>query len=91
MKLRYKAPDSDKSKKMEIALKKSDLNKNIDKDFNFAMAVAMFGQMLRKSDFVGTSNYDKVLALARDGIDNDDYGYKMEFVRLVSAVKEMEK
>lgn len=91
VKLRYKAPDSDKSKKMEIALKKSDLNKNIDKDFNFAMAVAMFGQMLRKSDFVGTSSYDKVLALARDGIDNDDYGYKMEFVRLVSAVKEMEK
>ena len=91
VKLRYKAPDSDKSKKMEIALKKSDLNKNIDKDFNFAMAVAMFGQMLRKSDFVGTSSYDKVLALARDGIDNDDYGYKMEFVRLVSAIKEMEK
>lgn len=91
VKLRYKAPDSDKSKKLEIALKKSDLNKSIDKDFNFAMSVAMFGQMLRKSDFVGTSSYDKVLALARDGIDNDDYGYKMEFVRLVSAVKEMKK
>lgn len=91
VKLRYKAPDSDKSKKLEIALKKSDLNKSIDKDFNFAMSVAMFGQMLRKSDFVGTSSYDKVLALARDGIDNDDYGYKMEFVRLVSAIKEMEK
>ncbi len=91
VKLRYKAPDSDKSNKMEIALKKNYINKNIDKDFNFAMSVAMFGQMLRKSDFVGTSSYDKVLALARAGIDNDDYGYKMEFIRLVSAVKEMEK
>lgn len=91
VKLRYKAPDSDKSNKMEIALKKNDLNKSIDKDFNFAMSVAMFGQMLRKSDFAGTSSYDKVLALARSGIHNDDYGYKMEFIRLVSAVKEMEK
>ena len=55
--------------------------------FSFASAVAMFGQLLRDSDFKGEATYDKVISLAKQGLDHDDKGYRREFVRLVEAVK----
>jgi len=51
----------------------------------------MFGQLLRNSDFKGTSNYDDVMALARKGFGEDKQGYRREFVRLAEAMKQMEK
>jgi len=55
------------------------------------MAVAMFGQLLRESDFKGEGTYHKALELAREGLDNDSNGYRREFVRLAETVKQMEK
>ena len=60
---------------------------NVSSDFRFASAVAMFGQLLRDSDFKGEATYDKVISLAKQGLDHDDKGYRREFVRLVEAVK----
>ena len=50
VKLRYKAPDKDVSKKMELPFVDSKGN-NVSSDFRFASAVAMFGQLLRNSVF----------------------------------------
>ncbi len=63
VKLRYKAPDKDVSRKMELPFvdNKGD---SVSSDFRFASAVAMFGQLLRDSDFKGTADYDKVIKLA---------------------------
>lgn len=90
VKLRYKQPDSDKSIKMEIPLVSSAFDRKPTEDMNFTMAVAMFGQLLRNSDFKGNANYNKVVELARTGLGNDNNGYRREFVRLVEAVKQME-
>lgn len=90
VKLRYKAPDGDVSKKMELSLvdNKSNL---VSSDFRFASAVAMFGQLLRDSSLKGDASYDKVIALAKTSLDNDERGYRREFVRLVEAAKGLSK
>lgn len=86
VKLRYKAPDKDVSKKMELPFVDNKGN-NVSSDFRFASAVAMFGQLLRNSDFKGDASYDKVIELAKQGLNNDDKGYRREFVRLVETAK----
>ena len=86
VKLRYKSPDKDKSKKMDLPFVDPKGN-NVSSDFKFASAVAMFGQLLRNSDFKGGATYDKVIDLAKQGLDNDEKGYRREFVRLVEAAK----
>lgn len=88
VKLRYKEPDGNKSKKIEVPLvdKGGD---NVSTDFRFASAVVMFGQLLGDSQFKGNSSYDRVIELAQQGLDNDEQGYRREFVRLVKTVKGM--
>lgn len=86
VKLRYKAPDSNTSKKMELPFVDNKRN-SVSSDFRFASAVAMFGQLLRESDYKGEATYDKVIALAKEGLNNDDRGYRREFIRLVEAAK----
>ena len=90
VKLRYKAPDKDVSRKMELPFvdNKGD---SVSSDFRFASAVAMFGQLLRDSDFKGIADYDKVIKLAKQGLNNDERGYRREFIRLVEAAKGLEK
>ena len=84
VKLRYKASDKDVSRKMELPFvdNKGD---SVSSDFRFASAVAMFGQLLRDSDFKGTADYDKVIKLAKQGLNNDERGYRREFIRLVES------
>ena len=91
VKLRYKNLSSETSKKMEIPVLTTDKLKVPSADFSFASAVAMFGQLLRNSDFKGTSNYDDVVALARRGLGDDKHGYRHEFVRLAEAMKQLDK
>lgn len=84
VKLRYKAPDEDVSKKLEFPLVDSKGN-NVSSDFRFAAAVAMFGQLLRDSDFKGDATYAQVIAMAKTALDNDERGYRREFLRLVET------
>lgn len=89
VKLRYKEPDGEKSKKLEIPLIDNGRDQ-VSSDFRFASAVAMFGQVLRNSDFKGDGSYDKAIALAKEGLDNDQQGYRREFVRIMETVKGMD-
>jgi len=91
VKLRYKLPKSDSSNKMEVPVLMSDINKKPSFDFKFIMAVSMFGQLLRESDFKGNSSYDKVIELANNGIGADPHGYRREFMRLVESVNQLDK
>lgn len=90
VKLRYKAPDGDVSKKIELPLvdSKSD---NVSSDFRFASAVAMFGQLLRDSEYKGNGSYGKVISLAKQGLEYDERGYRREFIRLVESAKGLAK
>ena len=69
----------------------SDINKKPTSDFQFITAVAMFGQLLRESDFKGNATYAKVIELANNGIGTDVHGYRREFVRLVESVNQLVK
>ena len=91
VKLRYKKPDGQESKKLEVPVLANQLSKEPSNDFQFIMAVAMFGQLLRDSDFKGDATYQKVIDLAKSGIDNDEHGYRREFIRLAEAVNQMQK
>ena len=85
IRLRYKAPDSNISRLIETKLKASGNNK-LSPDFYFASAVAMFGQLLRNSEYKGTGSYNQVISLAQSGLVNDRQGYKREFIRLVETM-----
>jgi Ca-activated chloride channel family protein len=91
VKLRYKKPDEDKSSKLEIPVFANDDKKQPSKDFKFAMAVAMFGQLLRDSDFKGDATYQEVINLAHEGIGEDKHGYRKEFIRLAESVNQLAK
>lgn len=90
VKLRYKHPDQETSQEMEHLVIDSKTDK-VSSDFRFASAVAMFGQLLRDSDFKGDASYDKVIYLARKALDNDEKGYRREFLRLVDIAKGLEE
>ncbi|MDR2914499.1 MAG: von Willebrand factor type A domain-containing protein [Tannerella sp.] len=86
VKLRYKQPDRDVSQKMEIPLTDNKQD-DVSDDFRFASAVAMFGQILKSSDFKGDGTYDNVIELAKKSTGKDEQGYRKEFIRLAEAVK----
>ena len=88
IKFRYKKPDGDKSIEMvKVIENKSIPLKNSSDDFKFSTAVAWFGLKLRDSNLVPNKTTEDIKKLAKEGLSNDDEGYKAEFVRLVETVK----
>ena len=86
VKMRYKKPDGLKSIQLDKPIawstqKIEDASENI----RFASAVAMFGMLLRDSEFKGKSSIETVVSLAQDAKSNDSEGYKAEFVRLAKS------
>jgi Ca-activated chloride channel family protein len=79
VKLRYKAPDGDRSVLLEKPVSAETVP--MSSDFEFAAAVALFGMLLRDSRYSGDGNWDTVLELARHGAVNDKY--RQEFIELV--------
>ncbi len=87
IKLRYKEPDGNKSKLMEIPLENS-VVKNTSDNFRFSVAVAEFGMLLRNSEFAGDISVDSILELARSAKGDDEEGYRSEFIQLVKMVND---
>ncbi len=89
VKLRYKKPDENESRKLEIPVLAKNVSGLASTDFRFAMAVTMFGQLLKDSDFKGEVTYRDVIDLAKTGLDDDANGYRREFIRLVESVSQL--
>lgn len=88
IKFRYKKPDGDKSIEMvKVIENKSVPLKNSSDDFKFSTAVAWFGLKLRDSNLVPNKSSEEIKKLAKEGLSNDEDGYKAEFIRLVETVK----
>ncbi|WP_432419481.1 YfbK domain-containing protein [Flavobacterium limnophilum] len=88
IKFRYKKPDGDKSIEMvKVIENKSIPLKNSSDDFKFSTAVAWFGLKLRDSNLVPNKSTEDIKKLAKEGLSNDEDGYKVEFIRLVETVK----
>jgi Ca-activated chloride channel family protein len=91
LKLRYKQPDGDTSKRLEFPV--TDGGKSFERastDFKFAAAVAEFGMLLRDSEFKGNSSYGAVLELAQEAKGTDAEGYRSEFLNLAQKAQELQ-
>ncbi len=88
VKFRYKKPDSDTSVELQSVLKekKTKVAKTSD-NFRFSAAVAAFGMLLRKSDYIGDYTWQKVIDLAKSAKGKDDEGYRAEFIQLVEKAE----
>ncbi len=91
VKLRYKNPDEERSNLLEVPVLAKSVKANASPEMKFVMAVAMFGQLLRDSDYKGGATYSQVVDLAQQGLEEDPHGYRREFIRLVEATRQLEK
>lgn len=86
VKLRYKEPDGDTSTELSKPL--TDENKSIKQasdDFRFASSVALWGMLLRNSEYVGEGNADLAELLSLEGSGDDPKGQRAEFRGLVGT------
>lgn len=87
IKFRYKQPNANTSKEItHIINNETRSMEGAGNNAGFATAVAMFGMLLKHSEYSGTANYNKVLQLARRHMGIDKDGYRNEFVQLVKKV-----
>jgi len=87
IKFRYKKPNGNTSKEItHLIYNNTKQLQQASENARFATSVAMFGMLLKNSDYKGTSNYSKVLALARSSAGYDNEGYRAEFIELVKKV-----
>lgn len=88
VKLRYKEPESDLSKLIEVPTK--DEGKTLtasSEEYKFSAAVAGFGLLLRDSSYKGTLSWETVRRLALDGKGADKLGYRGEFLQLIDKAR----
>jgi len=85
VKLRYKEPDAEESRLVEIPV--ADRATSASTDLTFAAAVASFGMLLRESAHSGNATFDSVLGLARDGLGEDEGGYRAGFIEMVERAR----
>jgi len=85
VRLRYKAPDSDRSRLIERPVQVSAIKTldEADTEFRFAAAVAAFGQLLRGGEYIGDYTFNNVVELAAVTRGDDPFGYRGEFLGLV--------
>ena len=88
LKLRYKLPGEESSKLVEVPLMKSEFQsatlEGTSDDFRFSAAVAAFAQIMRGGKYTGDFTYADVIALAQGAKGDDPFGYRGEFIQLVS-------
>ncbi|NNC96657.1 MAG: VWA domain-containing protein [Gammaproteobacteria bacterium] len=91
VKLRFKYPDADKSQLRKFVVKKSDERRlrSTSPEFRFAAAVSAFGQKLKRSQYIKDFGYEDIYELAQSGAQNDEHGYRHEFVGLVELAAEL--
>ena len=99
--MRYKLPKESESKLISRPISKEDheevlLNKVGDfrapltiQEFKFATAVASFAQLLKGGRYMDSISYDSILELANKGMNNDNNGYRKQFVELVKRAKQI--
>ena len=87
VRLRYKRPDSDRSRLLEQPIEARE--HTLSSDFHFVTAVAGFGMLLRDSEHRGSMSVDRILALAADGVGPDLDGYRQGFIEIVEAYRDI--
>lgn len=87
---RYKQPTAVSSQALELQV--FDTNREFafaSENMRFAASVAAYGLLLRNSAYKGDATYDKVHAWATASMTYDPYGYRSEFIQLVSKARQL--
>lgn len=85
LKIRYKKPEGKKSTELSYVCDNDNYSDKPSEDLSFAMAVAEFGMILRKSPYIGEGSLNQVVQLAKQTDTSKDV-YKSEFVKLVNTI-----
>jgi Ca-activated chloride channel family protein len=91
LRIRYKLPDEMVSKLIQSPVMDSGINARGGDSFNFAAAVAAFGQKLRGGTYLEDFSYADIESLARQSRGKDPHGYRSEFMQLVSLAGTLEQ
>lgn len=94
LKVRFKAPESDRSELFEFPLSKAEIRSNpaqASDDFRFAAAVSYFAAILRNSQFAGQYSLDQVLTLAKGARGKDEGGQRAEFIKLIDTARSLKR
>lgn len=86
VKLRYKQPDGNTSSKFDVPVLAS-AGGSASANLKFASSVAMFGMLLRNSQFRGAATFDMALALAEEARGADKSGQRTEFASLIQTAR----
>ena len=91
LKIRYKQPDADNSQLLQWPILRNEIKQfdQVSNEFKFAASVAAFGQILREGTYLKTFSYDDILNLAISSKGEDQFGYRGEFLQLVSLAKSL--
>lgn len=89
--LRYKRPGQTASERTDVTVMPDSIRPlaSGDADFRFAAAVSGFGQVLRGGKYTGSWTLDDALALAGDARGADRFGYRGEFLKLVTLARSL--
>ncbi len=88
VKLRWKAPDSDTSTKIEQPVLDDGVKfSKTDRDLQFAAAVAAFGMVLKGSAHKGDATFELVKELATPALGDDKEGLRKELLELVEIAR----
>jgi Ca-activated chloride channel family protein len=91
LRIRYKLPDESVSKLIQSPVMDSGINAHGSDNFNFAAAVAAFGQKLRGGTYLEDFSYEDIEKLARQSRADDEFGYRSEFMQLVGLAGTLEQ
>ena len=89
LKIRYKLPGKSRSKLITTAITpdaevtSGSEKVSLQRENDWATAVAAFGQILRGGRYTGEFGYEDVIRLAQAAKGEDVYGYRAEFIKLV--------
>ncbi len=87
IKLNYQLPNSKKECSFEHNSRFGVVPfKEVDKNFRFSAAVAMFGSLLRNSNFVKNTSWNEIISLAESSINKNDLLQK-EFIAITQEAK----
>ena len=92
LRLRYKAPDGDRSRLIEQPISTAAIQRTLNgssDNFRFSASVAAFSQLLRGGRYTESFDYTQVEKLVQGSRGSDDAGYRGEFLRLVRLAESL--
>jgi len=87
LRLRFKKPGNTSSQLIEKIITRKQIIPqltNTSVNYRFSAAVAAFTQRLRNSKYINSLSYTAIPGLAKHSLGKDPYGYRHDFLNLVS-------